>query len=128
MARFSYHLCHSIIKMKTIFLSALLIIVIGSSAQNVSGKLNFQTGQKLEVTTNMNMSTQSLMGESSGNVIHVDNYTVVNASDSETTLQKVPQRIKISFSFMDRDYNLDSDNKQDMEGLFGFYGTVLGVI
>ena len=115
----SHHLCYLIIKMKKIFLPFLLAVAVCGSAQKVSNKLTFQGGQKLEVTTNMNMSTQSMMGESSGNVINVEEYTVSNSSASDATLQKAAKKMKLSFSLMGKDYTIDSDNKEDMEGQFG---------
>jgi hypothetical protein len=105
--------------MKKIILPLFLVIAVGATAQKVSSKLSFQSGQKLEVTTNMDMTTSSMLGESKGNVVNVEEYTVANASPSASTLQKAAKKIKLNFSLMGKDYTLDSDNKQDLEGQFG---------
>jgi hypothetical protein len=105
--------------MKKILLPLFLAATICSSAQKVSNKLIFQNGQKLEVTTNMNMTTESMMGESTGNVINIDEYAIANSSAEETTIQKAAKKMKLSFSLMGKDYTIDSDNKADMEGQFG---------
>ena len=105
--------------MKKYFLPLFLVVAVSSNAQKVSGKLNFQNGQKLEVTTNMEMINSSMLGESKGNVLNIDEYTVASASAAASTLQKTPKKMKLNFSLMGKDYSLDSDNKQDMEGQFG---------
>lgn len=108
-----------ILNMKQIFLPLFLAIAVSASAQKVSNKLSFQSGQKLEVTTNMNMTTSSMLGETTGNVINVEEYTVSNASATEASLQKAAKKMKLSFSLMGKDYTIDSDNKEDLEGQFG---------
>jgi len=105
--------------MKKYFLPLFLILAVGASAQKVSNKLSFQSGQKLEVTTNMDMTTSSMLGESKANVINIDEYAVAAAGPTTATLQKAPKKMKLSFSLMGKDYTVDSDNKQDMEGQFG---------
>ena len=115
----SHHLCYLMQKMKKLFFLGLLAIAVSSSAQKVSNKINFQPGQKLEVTTNMNLSSQSMLGESSGNSISIDEYNIATANANEATIQKAVKKIKLSFSFMGKDYSIDSENKQDMEGQFG---------
>jgi hypothetical protein len=105
--------------MKKIFLSLLLGISLAGSAQSTSNKVSFQNGQKLEVSTNMNITSTSMLGESTGNVITVEEYAVANTSATETTLQKAVKKMKLNFSFMGKDYVVDSDNKADMQGQFG---------
>ena len=67
----------------------------------------------------MNLSSQSMLGESSGNSISIDEYNIATANANEATIQKAVKKIKLSFSFMGKDYSIDSENKQDMEGQFG---------
>ena len=105
--------------MKKILLPFSFAIALNVSAQKVSNKLSFQNGQKLEVTTNMNMTSSSMLGESSGNVINIDEYAVANTSAQETTIQKAAKKMKLSLSLMGKDYTIDSDKKEDMEGQFG---------
>lgn len=105
--------------MKKIFLPLLLAATVCSSAQKVSNKLSFQNGQKLEVTTNMNLTSESMLGEVSGNVTSIDEYAVANSSATETTLQKAAKKMKMNLSAMGKDLSIDSDNKQDMDGQMG---------
>ena len=105
--------------MKKVFLPLFLIAAIGASAQKVSNKLSFQSGQKLEVTTNLDMTTSSMLGESKGNVMNIEEYTVASATATEATLQKAAKKMKMNFSLMGRDFSVDSDKKEDMEGQFG---------
>jgi len=105
--------------MKKIIFPLVLLIAVGATAQKVSNKLSFQSGQKLEVTTNMDMTTSSMLGESKGNVLNVEEYTVANASATEATIQKAAKKVKLNFSMMGRDFSIDSDKKEDMEGQFG---------
>lgn len=105
--------------MKKIFLPFLLIAAITVSAQKVSNKLSFQQGQKLEVTSNINLTSTSMMGESAGNIISIDEYTVATASGPETALQKGTKKIKLNMSAMGRDFAMDSDNPKDLQGPLG---------
>ena len=105
--------------MKKYFLPLFLVVAMGAAAQKVSNKLSFQNGQKLEVTTNMDITSTSMLGETKGNVINIDEYAVAAATSTSATLQKAPKKMKLSFSLMGKDYTVDSDNKEDMEGQFG---------
>lgn len=116
---FSHHLCDTNTTMKKIFLPFFLVAAIGASAQKVSNKINFQKGQTLEVVTNMNMTTQSMMGEMPANIIITDQYAVGEVAADQIQLTKTPKRMKLSMSMMGQDMNIDSDNPKDLEGQFG---------
>ncbi len=105
--------------MKKIVLSALLLAALAGSAQKVSNKLSFQKGQTLEVTTNMNVTSQTPMGEIPANVVTTDQYAVGEANASQVQLTKTPKRIKLSVNAMGQDMNADSDNPKDLEGRLG---------
>lgn len=105
--------------MKKIVLSALLLAGLTASAQKVFNKLSFQKGQTIEVTTNMNLSTQSPMGEIPVSMVMTDNYTVGETSADSTQLTKTPKRVKFSVNAMGQDMNADSDNPGDLQGQLG---------
>lgn len=67
----------------------------------------------------MNMTTQSQMGEMPANIVMVDQYAVGETSATQTQMTKTPKKMKISFSMMGQEMNLDSDNPKDLEGQFG---------
>lgn len=105
--------------MKKIFLSAFVLATLAGAAQKVSNKLSFQKGQTLEVTTNMNITTQTPMGEIPASVVVTDQYTVANTNAENTQLTKIPKRIKVSANAMGQDMSADSDNPSDLQGQMG---------
>ena len=105
--------------MKKLFLSVLAFTALAVSAQKVSNKLTFQKGQTLEVTTNMNMTTQSQMGEIPVSIAMTDSYTVGATSAEGTQLTKTPKRVKFSVNAMGQDMSADSDNPSDLKGQLG---------
>lgn len=105
--------------MKKAFLTISLLSALFSFGQKGFNKLNFTRGQKLEVVTNMNVSTVSLMGPASGTIILADIYTVNEATANTTTLVKEPKQIKINFTVASQQINLDTDNPKDLNGMLG---------
>ncbi|MDQ6610707.1 MAG: hypothetical protein M3Y85_12890, partial [Bacteroidota bacterium] len=105
--------------MKKNLLFLFLLSTVTAFSQKVSNKINFQKGQKLEVTSNINMNVESLMGETTGNIVSSDQYLVSDAGSNSATFQKETKHIKLAFSLMGKDYKIDSDNKDDMNGKFG---------
>src|SRR5438067_515349 len=105
--------------MKKIIFPLLLATSFTCFAQKVSNKLSFQKGQTIEVTTNANMTTQSMMGEMPGTVLIIETYTVNDVAADNVSITKAPKKIKVSFSMMGKDMSLDSDNPNDLNGQFG---------
>lgn len=116
---FFRHLCYTKQIMKKAFLSVFMLAALAGSAQKVSNKLSFQKGQTLEVTTNMNITSQTPMGEIPMNMVMTDQYAVGEASTDKTQLTKTPKRIKLGVNAMGQDMNADSDNPKDLEGRLG---------
>src|ERR1044072_7036054 len=100
--------------MKKFFLSFLLVATLTGFAQKVSSKISLAKGQKLEMTINMNMNIQSMMGESSGNTIITEMDSVNDVTGGNITLTKIPKHVKSSFSLMGRDVTMDSDKPEDL--------------
>src|SRR5215207_7926651 len=113
----SHHLCYSIKKMKRVFLPFLFFIAISGSAQKVSGKLHFQKGQKLEVVTNMNATTEMMMGESTSSSVGTEVYEVKDVADANATLDRSMKKVKLNLSIMGQEKSVDSDNPEDLKGM-----------
>ncbi len=105
--------------MKKILFSFLIVASFTGFSQKVSNKLSFQKGQKLEVTTNMNMSSQMMMGETSGSTLNTEVYEVKDAAASNTTLEKAIKNVRFSFSVMGQEKTFDSDKKEDLNSDLG---------
>jgi hypothetical protein len=105
--------------MKKFFLPLLALAALAAPAQKVSNKLTFQKGQTIEVTTNMNINTQSMMGEIPASVVMIDTYTVGETTADGIQLTKTPRKVKFSVSAMGQDMSADSDNPKDLEGRLG---------
>jgi hypothetical protein len=106
---------------------ALILLVQCSSivclAQKLTGNLSFQQGQNLVVTVNIKTTvTQQAMG----NVIDftVDGmarhaFKVTNTTDDNSTLHHDVRRVTFSLEGMGPKRSFDSENKKDMDGIFG---------
>lgn len=105
--------------MKRFILPLLLLTTATALAQKTNNKLTFQKGQVLEVTTNMNMNTQSMMGEMPASIVMVDHFAVGDMTSSSIGLTKTPKKVKIEMTLMGQEYNLDSDKPQDLDGPMG---------
>lgn len=105
--------------MKKIFLPLLLAASVSGFAQKVSNKLSFQKGQKLEIITNMNMNTEMMMGETTGNTVTTEVYDVKDVTASGTTLEKSTKNLKLTFSLMGQEKSFDSDKPEDLKGDMG---------
>lgn len=105
--------------MKKLLLPFLLVVAIGSSAQKVSSKLVFQKGQKLEIVSNMNTTTEMMMNESNNNAISTEVYEVKDVAGNNITLERSMKKIKMNISIMGQEKSIDSDNPEDLKGMLG---------
>lgn len=105
--------------MKKLFFPLFLLLAINASAQKVSGKLSFQKGQKLEMVTSMNTSTEMAMGESSSNSITTEVYEVKDLAGANATLERSMKKLKLKISVMGQEKSIDSDNPEDLKGMLG---------
>ena len=105
--------------MKKLILPFFLFAAVGVSAQKVAGKLSFQNGQKLEVVTTLNTTTEMMMGESANNSVSTEVYEVKGVSDGGTTLERSMKRLKLNISLMGQEKSVDSDNPEDLKGMLG---------
>jgi hypothetical protein len=108
--------------------SALIILFILSASilsfsQKVSGRLTFQQGQIICITVEVKSTVSQ---QAMGNAIdfNVDgaanhSYKVTNATDDNNTLHHDVKKIRFSFEGMGTKRSFDSDNKNDMSGMFG---------
>ena len=113
------HLCCINYIMKKIVVSFLFFAAFNSQAQKVSGKLSFQKGEKLEMTSNINTTAETPMGENSGSTITTTVYDIKDASAAGATVEQSTKKMKMSISVMGQDKTIDSDNPEDLKGTFG---------
>ena len=100
-----------------------LTIAVISFSQKVPGKLIFQQGQALGITLEVKSTVSQ---QAAGNAIDftVDgttahSYKVTNATDDNSTLHHDVKRITFGIEGMGPRRSFDSDNKKDLEGMFG---------
>lgn len=104
--------------MKKLIVVFTLFSALFAQAQKAGNKLTFTKGQTLEVVSNMNVFAESMMGPSSGTVTITDTYTINDASADAFTLVKAPKQIKLDFAFGSQKIKIDTDNPEDMKGMF----------
>lgn len=105
--------------MKKIFFFFSLFATGIAFGQKLSNKLTFTKGQQLQVSTNMNISSETMMGAMSGTVNTTDTYLITAVEGNTYTLVKTPKQAKIHLNFGSQEIKLDSDNPEDMNGMFG---------
>lgn len=109
--------------MKQICLVVFTVLATIGNAQTVNGKLHFQKGQKFEVYTQLNRSSQQeMMGRSMESSVSSAITAVLNVDDvagAATTLGSSVRRLKFDMSFFGREENFDSDNAEDMKSDIG---------
>ncbi|HVF95833.1 MAG TPA: DUF6263 family protein [Flavisolibacter sp.] len=88
---------------------------LASLAQNTANKLVLQKGQTIEVTTNMNMTMQTMMGEIPGTVTSVDHYVVGEVNASGIQLTRMPKKMLATFSAMGQENKIDSDDPKSLD-------------
>lgn len=93
-------------------------IVLAAHSQKVSGKLLFQQGQQLDVTTTIKTKVDT---EAMGSVMTTttaatitDFYKITNATDDNFTLHHENKRINVQAEFMNQNITMDTDNEKDM--------------
>jgi hypothetical protein len=110
--------------MKKIFSIAMMVAIspLPILAQKVSGKLVFQQGQTFNIALDVKTKVSQ---EAGGNAIDFDltgtaahAYKVTNTTSDNSTLHHDVKRVSFKFDGMGK-YSFDSDNKKDMDGLFG---------
>lgn len=99
------------------------LVTHASFSQKINGRLSFEQGQILSITTQLKTSISQQAG---GQVIDFSldasgerTYKVTNATADNSTLHHQLQRIFFSFDGMGRKMNFDSNNEKDMTGIFG---------
>ena len=109
--------------MKKILLIASLALSVNSFAQNVSGKLNFQKGQKLEVVTETKKTTtMELMGqpmESTVNSTITQVFDVADANADSATIEHKVKRLVFAAEGMGNSQNFDSEKEADRKSEMG---------
>lgn len=105
--------------MKKFFLPLFLFAAASVSAQKLTGKLSFQNGQKLEVVTTSNTTTEMMMGESASTATTTELYEVKSTADAGTTVERSMKKLKLNLSIMGQEKSIDSDNPEDLKGMIG---------
>ncbi len=109
--------------MKKILLIASLAFSVNSFAQNTSGKLNFQKGQKLEmVTETKKTTTMELMGqpmESTVNSTITQVFDVADANADSATIEHKIKRLVFAAEGMGNSQSFDSEKESDRKSEMG---------
>lgn len=109
--------------MKHVFVAAFVSLTMVASAQKVSNKLNFNKGQKLEVTTSGNsVITQEVMGQSMDIKMDFNIARALNVSDvanGNATIDHKIQSMKFSSEAMGQAQSFDSNKPEDLNSEMG---------
>lgn len=98
-------------------------IALSSSAQTVTGKLQFEQGKTYNIAIELkNTIAQQAMGNAidftvSGTAGH--SFKVTNTTDDNTTLHHTMDRLNFDFEGMGQKRSFNSANQKDMDGQFG---------
>jgi hypothetical protein len=98
-------------------------ITIPGLTQKISGRIQFEQGQVLMISTELKSTvSQEAMGNAidfsvNGEATHA--YKVTNATGDNSTLHHDVRKLVFSFDGMGQKRNFDSENKKDMDGMFG---------
>ncbi len=109
--------------MRLFTLFSLMALSLFAQAQKVSGKLTFQPGQVLYITTKTNtVNVVSAMGQeieikAETNVDQL--FKVTNTTEENHTLSHEIKRIRFTSEGMGSNMSFDSDSEKDMKGQFG---------
>ena len=109
--------------MKKILLIASLAVSVNSFAQNVSGKLNFQKGQKLEIVTETKKTTtMELMGQSMESTVNstvTQVFDVTDANADSATIEHKIKRLVFAAEGMGNSQSFDSEKEADRKSEMG---------
>lgn len=109
--------------MKKLVLPLLMVAALATNAQNLTNKLAFKKGQKLEVTTQVaSVATQELMGQTMDiNVAATLNhsYDVEDVSTTGAVIEHKVKRLQMSFEGMGQSEKFDSENEADLKSEMG---------
>ena len=109
--------------MKKFILPLLMVAALTTNAQNITNKLAFKKGQKLEVTTQVaSVATQELMGQTMDvNVAATLNhsYDVEDVTPSGAVIEHKVKRLQMSFEGMGQSQKFDSENEADLKSEMG---------
>lgn len=109
--------------MKKILLIASLALSVNSFAQNASGKLNFQKGQKLEmVTETKKTTTMELMGQSMESTVNstiTQVFDVADANADSATIEHKVKRLVFAAEGMGNSQSFDSEKEADRKSEMG---------
>lgn len=104
--------------MKKIFLFACMATAISSAAQ-VSNKISFQKGQKLEMETVVNSEVSSAMGGTTIKATINRKFDVEDVNNGSATIEHKVKRLQASFESAMGSQTFDSDKEKDMKNEIG---------
>jgi hypothetical protein len=109
--------------MRKLLLLIYLLIPFLLFGQKISSRLNFEQGQLLEISLQLNsVIAQQAMGQAIDFTVDATgdhSYRVTNATADNSTLNHQVNRIVFSFDGMGQKRNFDSNIEKDMNGPFG---------
>jgi hypothetical protein len=105
--------------MKKFIVPAILLCSLAVQAQKASNKLQFQKGQKLEVSTTVKSASQ-MMGQSIDiNIASTRLLDVQNVTGGNATIANKVKRLQVAFDGMGQQKNFDSDKEEDRDSEMG---------
>ena len=109
---------------KPVFIFFILFLsFINCFSQKVAGKPLFQTGQTIGITIELKTTVSQEAGgqaiDFTANGVASHSFKVTNATDNNSTLHHIVNRIKFNFEGIGPKQSFDSDNKKDLDGFFG---------
>jgi hypothetical protein len=100
--------------MKYVFFAAAMVLATTGFAQKVSNKLNFQKGQKLQMTVKINSSLASAMGDTKVEATVTRIFDIQDAGSSSTTIEHKIKRLQFNVESAMGAQTFDSENPKDM--------------
>jgi hypothetical protein len=109
--------------MKQLLFFAAIAISISGFSQKINNKLNFQKGQKLEMTTLVNsVITQEVMGQSMEikvNATITRSFDIEDVNAAGATIEHKVKRVQVNFEGMGQSQSFDSEKEADMKSDMG---------
>ncbi len=109
--------------MRLLLLINVMVLSLFTQAQKVTGKLNFQPGQVLNITTKTTtINVFNAMGrdiEIKADIVVDHQYKVTNTTEENHTLGHEINRIRLNSEGITGDLSIDSDSEKDLKGRFG---------
>ena len=127
-----YHFWKRIVNFETMLqpIKSFLLLVVAAIlfsktglSQKISGRLSFDQAQTIGITISVKSTfSQEAMGQAIDFLVDArgyHTYKVTNSTDDNTTLHHEMKRVSFNFEGGGQKRSFDSENKKDIDGMFG---------